>query len=142
MTFENYLPKTEKAAKNAGVKALYPIGQRIRRTAMGLSRANPRKVRPAGKPYRRGENMLRQGIVFKVDENLEEVTVGYFKYIRASELHELGGRRAFRQKTASGKWKNKWVTYKKHPTLLPGLEKEMPKIESKFPAIYKKYFEK
>lgn len=128
-------PGMTKAVKNANTKALYYIGQTMRRSAMNLSRPNPKKVRPVGQPYRKGTDKLRHGIVFDVDEGAGDVTVGYFKYIKASEAHELGARiynRGYR----------KWVTYKLHPTLVPGMEKAKPTISKKFPDLYKRYFEK
>lgn len=131
--FESEFEKMQQARQRAKDRFLYKAGGKIRGVARDLTRQKKPAPSEPGKPYRRGSGMLRDSIVFNIDKAQSNVAVGYFRYTKASDLHELGGIRRINKQV---------VRYPRRPVLEPALEKSIAYLKNKWPEEYREVFEK
>lgn len=137
--FESDFAKLQNKIEKTNIAYLYRFGQMTRNQARGLTRGNPAKPRPAGKPWRRGSGWLRDSIVFNVDELRDDVEIGFFRGVHSSELHEFGGKVVFN--TRSGK---QLRIYPERPVMVPAFYKTVGMLASKdkYAAMYRNLFER
>jgi len=132
--FESNFEKLSRRIARANIKFLYRFGAMVRNAARGLTRGNPAKPRPEGQPWRRGTGWLRDSIVFDVDKMRDEVSIGFFRGVYSSELHEFGG-------TVRG-GKSGLRIYPARPALTPAFDKTVNMVGKRFPEMYRNLFER
>lgn len=137
--FDSEFGKLQRKIEKTNIAYLYRFGQMVRNKARGLTRANPKKSRPAGKPWRRGSGWLRDSIVFNVDRLNDDVEVGFFRGVHSSELHEFGGRVVINRQG-----KRQVRIYPARPVMVPAFDKtkNMLANKDKYAAMYRQLFER
>jgi phage gpG-like protein len=133
--YTDHIGKMQDRIHKANVKTLKMIGGFTWKKERDLTRSNPKKVRPAGKPWRRRSGRLRDSMAFDVQENRNNVEIGFSKFVYTSELHEFGGIGKKNRKTGEPK------VYPARPVIGPAFEKTKEQLRRKFPDIYRQYFE-
>ena len=134
-TYIDNISKLQERVDKANTKTLRMIGGFTWKKARDLTRTNPKQVRAPGQPWRRGSGQLRNAMAFNVQEAIDNVEIGFRKFVYTSELHEFGGIGTVKNKKGRGK------RYPARPVMGPAFEKTKANLRVKFPEIYRKYFE-
>lgn len=135
--FDSEFGKLQQKIEKTNIAFLFRFGQMTRNKARGLTRSNPKKPRPAGKPWRRGSGWLRDSIVFDVDRLNDDVEIGFFRGVHGSEIHEFGGR-----VVVNRRGKRQVRIYPARPVMVPAFDSAKDMVRRRFAPMYRQLFER
>ena len=122
-----------RAGERATDAVIKDAGHLMRYKARDLTRGNPKKVRPAGKPWRRGTGLLRDMIRFDPDYGRREVWLGFRAGQKVGDLHEFGG---------TVRKPGRMLEYPERPVIQPAREKAIESGRDKWGDMWGKVFGK